>query len=107
MHLQTSDPEDKDKLELKLYTTNMGYSELQTLAMDIRKGNQKHDDLVISEWIKVIMGIWGTELNERPEDAKMCVKGKTDSGTFTQVASQDEFIFYPCILDQNVHQAPA
>jgi len=82
--VQTSDPEDKDKLELKLYTTNMGYSELQTLAMDIRKGNQKHDDLVISEWIKVIMGIWGTELNERPEDAKMCVKGKTDSGTFTQ-----------------------
>ena len=43
----------KEKLELKLYTTKLTYSELQTLAMDIRRGNANHDDNVIAEWIKV------------------------------------------------------
>ena len=52
---QASDPIDhKEKLELKLYTTKLTYSELQTLAMDIRRGNANHDDNVIAEWIKVI-----------------------------------------------------
>ena len=51
---QASDPIDhKEKLELKLYTTKLTYSELQTLAMDIRRGNANHDDNVIAEWIKV------------------------------------------------------
>ena len=38
---------------MKLYTTKLTYSELQTLAMDIRRGNANHDDNVIAEWIKV------------------------------------------------------
>ena len=51
---QASDPIDhKEKLELKLYTTKLTYSELQALAMDIRRGNANHDDNVIAEWIKV------------------------------------------------------
>ena len=56
----------------------------QNLAMDIRRGNKKHDDMVISEWIKVVMTIWGQELNDRPEAEKMGVVGKTASATFTQ-----------------------
>ena len=52
--IQASDPIDhKEKLELKLYTTKLTYSELQSLAMDIRRGNANHDDNVIAEWIKV------------------------------------------------------
>ena len=56
----------------------------QNLAMDIRRGNKKHDDMVISEWIKVVMTIWGQELNDRPEAEKMGVTGKTASAIFTQ-----------------------
>jgi len=84
--IQASDPQDKgkEKLELKLYHTNISYPDLQTLAMDIRRGNHKHDEMVIAEWIKVVMTIWGNELNARPEDEKMCVRGKMESGTFTQ-----------------------
>jgi len=83
--IEASDPIDhKEKLELKLYTTKLTYSELQTLAMDIRRGNANHDDNVIAEWIKLMMTLWGKELNEREEDDKMNLRGKMDSGTFTQ-----------------------
>jgi len=83
--IEASDPIDhKEKLELKLYTTKLTYSELQTLAMDIRRGNANHDDNVIAEWIKLMMTLWGKELNERGEDDKMTLRGKMDSGTFTQ-----------------------
>merc|ERR1719318_783070 len=40
--------------------------------------------MVISEWIKVIMTMWGHELNFRHEDEKMTVKGRMDAATFTQ-----------------------
>merc|ERR1711997_1082046 len=67
--IEASDPIDhKEKLELELYTTKLTYSELQALAMDIRRGNANHDDNVIAEWIKLMMTLWG----------------KVDSGTFTQ-----------------------
>merc|ERR1712018_899684 len=57
--IEASDPIDhKEKLELKLYTTKLTYSELQALAMDIRRGNANHDDNVIAEWIKLMMTLW-------------------------------------------------
>ena len=34
-----------------------------------------------------MMTLWGKELNDRGEDEKMTLRGKMDSGTFTQVAS--------------------
>jgi len=75
---------DKQKLELKLYTTNRTWSELLEMANDLRRGDHKHDENVISEWIKVIMTMWGNELNCRPEGEKMEVKGRMEAATFTQ-----------------------
>ena len=34
-----------------------------------------------------MMTLWGKELNDRGEDEKMTLRGKMDSGTFTQVAT--------------------
>ena len=34
---------------------------------------------------QLMMTLWGKELNERGEDDKMTLRGKMDSGTFTQV----------------------
>ena len=45
--------EDRNKMELKLYSTNRTWSELLELANDLRRGDHKHDVMVISEWIKV------------------------------------------------------
>jgi len=75
---------DKQKLELKMYTTTKTWTELLEAAHGLRRGDHKHDEMVISEWIKVIMTMWGQELNFRHEDEKMTVKGRMDAATFTQ-----------------------
>jgi len=84
--VEAADPEadTKERLELKIYSTNLSYGELQTLALEIRKGNAKHDHMVISEWIKLIMTLWGGELNKRQEREKMSTQGKKESAIFTQ-----------------------
>jgi len=76
--------DDRNKMELKIYTTNRTWSELLELANDLRRGDHKHDEMVISEWIKVIMTMWGHELNSRHEMEKIAVKGRMDAATFKQ-----------------------
>ena len=119
--VEAADPEadTKERLELKIYSSNLSYGELQTLALEIRKGNAKHDHMVISEWIKVregglaaspfhpfslsplhqstispfhqlIMTLWGGELNKRQEREKMSTQGKKESAIFTQVSRGEE-----------------
>ena len=76
--------EDRNRMELKLYNTNRTWSELLELANDLRRGDHKHDVMVISEWIKVIMTMWGHELNSRQEEEKMTVQGRMEAATFKQ-----------------------
>jgi len=76
--------DDRNKMELKIYSTNRTWSELLELANDLRRGDQKHDEMVISEWIKVIMTMWGHELNSRHEMEKIEVKGRMEAATFKQ-----------------------
>merc|ERR1712142_700810 len=76
--------DDKQKLELKLYTTTKTWTELLELAHGLRMGDHKHDEMVISEWIKVMVTMWGQELNFRDESEKMTVKGRMDAATYTQ-----------------------
>lgn len=75
---------DRGGLELKLYNTNRTWGELQTLAEDLRRGNHKHDEMVCGEWIKLIMTMWGKELNTRDDMEKITVKGRMEAATFTQ-----------------------
>jgi len=74
----------KHRLELKVYSTNLSYQDLLNMANDLRKGNHKHDENVIAEWIKVLTTMWGHELNSRHESEKMTVKGKMEAATYTQ-----------------------
>jgi len=76
--------EDRNRMELKLYNTNRTWSELLELANDLRRGDHKHDVMVISEWIKVIMTMWGHELNSRQEEEKITVQGRMEAATFKQ-----------------------
>jgi len=78
----TSD--EKNKMELKLYNTNRTWSELLELSTDLRRGDHKHDEMVVSEWMKVIMTMWGHELNSRHEMEKITVKGRMDGALFKQ-----------------------
>ena len=36
-----------------MYTTDKTYEDLLNMVNDLRRGNLKHDDIVIAEWIKV------------------------------------------------------
>ncbi|XP_023327655.1 pre-mRNA-splicing factor 18-like isoform X2 [Eurytemora carolleeae] len=76
--------EEKQTFESKMYTTDKTYEDLLNMVNDLRRGNLKHDDIVIAEWIKVVMTMWHHELNSRSDEERMCVKGKMDAATFTQ-----------------------
>ena len=43
----------KHRLELKVYSTNLSYTDLLNMANDLRRGDHKHDENVIAEWIEV------------------------------------------------------
>jgi len=78
------DDNDKNKLEVKLYETTKTYDDLLEMMNDLHKGNIKHDELVIWEFIKVVMTMWGHELNSRPDHIKLSVKGKMEAATYAQ-----------------------
>ena len=48
--------------------------------------------------LQLMMTLWGKELNERGEDDKMTLRGKMDSGTFTQVIALTFFTFFKCLM---------
>jgi len=75
---------EKNQLEVKLYATTKTYDDLLEMMNDLHKGNIKHDELVIWEFIKVVMTMWGQELNSRTDHEKMSVKGKMEAATYAQ-----------------------
>jgi len=75
---------DKQKLEVKLYATTKTYDDLLDMMDDLNKKDFKYDEMVINEFIKVIMTMWGQELNSRSDSAKMSVKGRMEAGTYAQ-----------------------
>ncbi len=54
------------------------------MVNDINKGDIAHDLKVVAEFIRVMLRLWGEELNARDEEVKMSVKGKIEAGTYTQ-----------------------
>ena len=88
---------------MKLYATTKTYDDLLEMMNDLHKGNIKHDELVIWEFIKVrlpllsamcsyflttdsqvVMTMWGQDLNSRSDHEKMSVKGKMEAATYAQ-----------------------
>lgn len=85
-HMNNSEenPEEKNSFESKLYSTDKTYEDLLDMVHDIQRGDLKHDDLVISEWIKVIMTMWAKELNSKDDAERTSIKGRMELTTFSQ-----------------------
>jgi len=83
-HETDADGDEKNKLEVKLYATTKTYDDLLEMMNDLHKGNKQHDEMVIWEFIKVVMSMWGQELNSRTDHVKMSVKGKMEAATYAQ-----------------------
>lgn len=79
-----AEEDDKHKLEVKLYATTKTFDDLLEMMNDLHKKDLKYDEMVINEFIKVVMTMWGQELNSRSDQAKMSVKGRMDAGTYAQ-----------------------
>jgi len=74
----------KSSLEVDLYDSRHTYDDLLEMAHDLDKGDFDHDRKVVSEFIKVMLRLWGQELNSRDDEVKQSVKGKTEATTYTQ-----------------------
>ena len=89
MYLQEMLKEDgesskKSKLEVDLYDSNCTYDDLLELAHDLGKGDAEHDHNVVAEFIRVMLRLWGHELNKRDDAVKASVKGKMEATTYAQ-----------------------
>ena len=76
--------ESKSKFDVQLYDTEHCYDDLLDWVNDINKGDIDLDLKVVAEFIKVLLRLWGEELNTREEGIKASVKGKIEAGTYAQ-----------------------
>ena len=74
----------KSKYDVAPTACDKTYDEVQDMVKDTNRGDMDADLKLTSEFIKLLLHLWGKELNERSEDVKMSVKGKIESGTYTQ-----------------------
>lgn len=58
--------------------------EINNLTSQISKGSMENDSKAVLEYFRWIGYLWGQDLNERPIDEKMSLKGKLNSGQFEQ-----------------------
>ena len=74
----------KGASESDLYVTNISYEELKDLMKDANKGEFDADVKIVIEFIKYFMTKWAKTLETRPEDEKLSVMGKRETGIHAQ-----------------------
>jgi len=76
--------EEKNSFEDKVYATEKTHEDLLNMVLDLKQGDLKFDDLVIAEWIKVVMTLWGREMNSRTQEEATSIKGRMEAATYNQ-----------------------
>lgn len=84
MQTGTEEQLKKSKFDVQLYESSVAYDELLDMVNDVDKGDVKADLNLVAEFIRVMLKMWGEELNNRDEEVKMSVKGKLEAGTYAQ-----------------------
>eukprot|EP00096_Caligus_rogercresseyi_P002983 TRINITY_DN15458_c0_g1_i1.p1 TRINITY_DN15458_c0_g1~~TRINITY_DN15458_c0_g1_i1.p1 ORF type:complete len:345 (+),score=128.95 TRINITY_DN15458_c0_g1_i1:60-1094(+) len=80
--------EEKSKGEQQIFwESTYTYEDILEMGAKLNRGDLDHDVKVAQEFIKVLLTLWGQELSSRPENGKMSVKGKMETGTYTQTKS--------------------
>jgi len=78
------DGEEKNIFEDKVYMTDKTHEDLLSMMLALKPGDLKQSDIVILEWIKVVMTLWSRELFSRNEEDATSVKGRMEAATFNQ-----------------------
>ena len=81
---QGVDEDSKSRYDVHLYESEHSYDDLLELVNDVNKGDVSLDLKVIAEFVRVMLRLWGEELNKRDEEDKMSVRGKIGTGTYAQ-----------------------
>lgn len=82
---KTNDGKSVNDVKFEEESTTL--EEIKSMTNDFGKGNVSHDVKVILTFLKFILHLWGTKLNSRSENEKICMKGKLASATYNQTQS--------------------
>jgi pre-mRNA-splicing factor 18 len=87
------DTDDTTVADVKVKSDGTTYEEIMSLKETFGKGDESLDCEVILKFLKLILNIWGEELNTRPEAVKRTMKGKYVSATHMQTVSYIKPLF--------------
>lgn len=87
------DDEKSSTEDVKVKDDGTTYEEVLKMSEDFGKGDLKHDSQVMLKFLKLILNIWGDELNKRPEVVKRSLKGKVASATHVQTVNYIKPLF--------------
>ncbi|XP_040577082.1 pre-mRNA-splicing factor 18 [Lepeophtheirus salmonis] len=87
LRFETNKDEKSKFDQQQLWESKFTYEDILEMGEKLNRGDLDHDVKVAQEFIKVLMTLWGQELNSRPETVKLSVKGKMETGTYTQTKS--------------------
>ena len=75
----------KSKYDVQLYDAgDLTYENLLENVDGVNKGDVKVDHKLIADFVKVMLKMWGEELNARKDEDKTSVRGKIEAGTYAQ-----------------------
>jgi len=79
--------------DVKVKDDGMSYEEILKLSENLGKGNEKLDCEVILKFLKLVLKIWGEDLNTRSTEEKRSFRGKLASATHTQTVDYVKPLF--------------
>ncbi|ESN93624.1 hypothetical protein HELRODRAFT_157830 [Helobdella robusta] len=79
--------------DVKVKDDGTTYEEVLKMSEDFGKGNAALDSQVMLKFLKLVLNIWGEELNKRPPEVKRSLKGKVVSATHMQTVAYIKPLF--------------
>lgn len=91
--LKTTSSTETPVADVKVKDDGTTYEELMKLAEKFGQGDEELDYQVMLKFLKLVLKLWGDELNSRPEDIKRSMKGKVVSATHMQTVEYIKPLF--------------
>lgn len=84
---------DQTVTDVKVRDDGTTYEEIMKMGEKLGKGDEASDSHVLLKFMKLVLNMWGDELNRRPNDVKQSMKGKVASATHVQTVSYMKPLF--------------
>ena len=81
---QGTSSQDADQENIKVKNDGTTFENIQEMAEKFAKGDKGFDQEVIYKFLKFLMDVWATDLNERSQEIKRSIEGKMAMATHRQ-----------------------